>query len=277
MIRIFSGFSSIGGSTVCNINLCNALNKAGYETTFYGTDDYPKNKCNYQQIKDKRIFHNPNDILIIHFMDAFQNRPNVKKIVYTCHEQELYPLSKINYKIFDSIRYVSEHQRLFHNVNHPYFVIPDIINETEFGKTRRYVADDNWKEVKHKEKIGGIIGSIDKNKNTHVAIENALKDGCKQVLIFGKISEKDYYDTYVEPLIDNVKVKYMGVFDDKRLMYSLLTDVYQDSISESFGLVKIECMLSSVFYHGNTATSEATYLESSLLIGLWLKRLGLTE
>jgi hypothetical protein len=40
MIKIISGWSNKGGSTIALIALTNALNAEGYETTFYGPHDW---------------------------------------------------------------------------------------------------------------------------------------------------------------------------------------------------------------------------------------------
>ena len=86
---------------------------------------------------------------------------------------------------YDAIHYVSEHQRQFHRVRHPSFIIPNLMNEEEFVGVE---------SGEGKEKVGGVIGSIDNNKQTHVSIKRALEDGCKAVFVFGRISEKEYYE-----------------------------------------------------------------------------------
>jgi len=45
MVKIVSGWSNRGGSTFAFINLTNALNKAGYDTTFYGPHEWHLDKC----------------------------------------------------------------------------------------------------------------------------------------------------------------------------------------------------------------------------------------
>ena len=45
MIKILTGYSDKGGSTVALSNLTNSLNDAGYETIMYGPHDYHLGLC----------------------------------------------------------------------------------------------------------------------------------------------------------------------------------------------------------------------------------------
>ncbi|MEM4260958.1 MAG: hypothetical protein QXG00_06990, partial [Candidatus Woesearchaeota archaeon] len=108
MIRIYSGWTNPGGSTVAFINLTNALNEAGYETILMGQQPWPMNKCRFELVQGK-IQLNPEDILIVHFTNKITSRPPVKKLILSCHEQNIFPLKNINYRVFDKIHYVSEH------------------------------------------------------------------------------------------------------------------------------------------------------------------------
>ena len=163
---------------------------------------------------------NKEDVLIVHFKNNFIQRPPIKGFFLSCHEQDIFPLQEIKYDIFDKIHFVSEHQRKFHNIDHPFFVIPNILDDLKPNK-------------KLTEKIGGIIGSIDKNKQVHLSIEKALKDGCTKVYIYGLITDPWYWQKIVAPLVDGTKVVYKGYEENKQKMYDSITDVYQDSKLET--------------------------------------------
>ena len=58
----------------------------------YGPHDYHLNLCK-SDIHSNFKFE-PEDILITHFVDLKQ-RPNVKKVVLSCHEKNIFEVSKI--------------------------------------------------------------------------------------------------------------------------------------------------------------------------------------
>lgn len=237
MICIYSGWTNPGGSTVAFINLTNALNNAGYETVFMGSHTWPMNKCRFKLVQDY-IKINKDDVFIVHFTNKIITRPQVKKLIFSCHEQNIFPLKNINYKIFDKIHFVSEHQKQFHNIDHPSFVIPNIL-------------DDLKPNPKPKQKIAGIIGSIDKNKQTHISIMRALNDGFNQIFIFGLITDYVYWQNCVFPLIKQNpdKVFYKGFIEDKQQMYDSITDVYFSSESECLPYVIGECIKTNTDIH----------------------------
>ena len=55
MVKIVSGWSNRGGSTFAFINLTNALNKAGYDTTFYGPHEWHLDKCKSGRMNEINI------------------------------------------------------------------------------------------------------------------------------------------------------------------------------------------------------------------------------
>ena len=67
------------------------------------------------------------------------------------------------------------------------------------------------------EKIAGVIGTFDENKQTHVSIKRALADGCEKVYLFGEASYP-YYENFIRPLLSD-KVIQMGFTEDKQAMY----------------------------------------------------------
>jgi hypothetical protein len=201
------------------------------------------------------------DIVIVHFINKFVSRPPVKKFIFSCHEQHIFPIREVlNFKIFDKIHFVSDHQRQFHNVDHPYFIIPNILDNLRFNK-------------KPNGKIAGIIGSIDKNKQVHISIENALRDGCEKVFIYGAITDFEYWNENIVHLIDGNRVIYKGYVEDKQKIYDSITDVYHSSNFETWGYIKGECKLTNTVYHGNKSTDGYWEMSKEDILKSWLEEL----
>ena len=66
MIKIVSGYTDKGGSTVALINLCNFFNENGLECTLYGNQNWHRDKCKSGNIENDLTLK-PNDKLIYHF------------------------------------------------------------------------------------------------------------------------------------------------------------------------------------------------------------------
>ncbi|MFW6121373.1 MAG: hypothetical protein ACOC80_10815 [Petrotogales bacterium] len=262
MIRILSGWSNPGGSTTAFINLTNALNEFGYETIFMGPHPFHLDKC-------KSIFCKPGeklkikkeDILIVHFRNNFIQRPPIKGFFLSCHEQDIFPLKDIKYEIFDKIHYVSKHQRDFHSIDHPHFILPNVLDDLKPNK-------------KPSGKIAGIVGSIDKNKRVHTSIKRALEDGCDKVLIYGVITDPWYWQTKVQHMVDGDKVVFMSFEDDKQKIYDSVTDVYHSSKSETWGYIKGECKMTNTEYHGNSSTDGYWEMDKKEIVKNWVEEIG---
>jgi hypothetical protein len=263
MIHIKSSWSKPGGSTTAFINLTNALNQFGYKTIFYGPHFWHLNKCKSVQFSNgHKLPLQYEDIVIVHFMD-FKQRAPIKGFFLSCHEQDTFPLKQYHYNIYDKIHFVSENQKNFHNVNHPSFVIPNILDDLKSSNK------------KPKEKIGGIIGSIDNNKQVHISIKKAIEDGCKKVFLYHCNIDYDYWKKVVEPLVDGEIVQLKGFEGNKQKMYDSITDVYQDSLKETWGYVKGECHLTGTIYHGNRSTDGYWEMSKEEIVQCWVKELGL--
>ena len=132
MIRIFSGWGNVGGSTVAFINLVNMFNKNGHSAILYTPHDWMVGKCKsekvdtfmsptHQIIFQDSTFLNDNlqkdDIVFCHYTPlAFENaaRGFLKKVVYSSHETDVKPMNTVKTRKFDFIHYVSEFQRDWH-------------------------------------------------------------------------------------------------------------------------------------------------------------------
>ena len=264
MIKIITGWSNAGGSTVAFINLVNELNKRGIEAKLYGAHSWHLGKCNADTLQNVSL--NEEDHLIVHFFKTNWNqKPPIKgKMIWSCHEKDISPVNKINYKIYDKIQYVSEPQRQWHKVDHPSFIVPNILDELTPSKCKD-------------KKIAGIIGSIDRNKQVHISILRALQDGMNKVYIFGGINDPQYYEENVKKLIDGEKVVHKGFNENKQEVYDQITDVYHSSVSECLSYVKRECMSIGMNFHGNESTDNEGYfnISNDEIIDIWKKELEL--
>jgi len=239
-IKIISGFTNAGGSTVANINLCNLFNKKGLDCTFYGPESWHLDKCNGELLNpENTAINEEGEILLLHYL-KFPSRPDKsKKVVLTCHEKALFPISSIS-KFWDDVHFVSEHQKKWQR--EPGFVIPNVISQLK-------------KSPKKPNKVAGIIGSVDKNKRTHVAIRQAIEEGYKKILLYGFISDEGYFDSLVKPYADEGLVTLMGHEDDKQKMYDSVSKVFHSSRSETFNFIMPECDLTGTEYCGTESAN----------------------
>jgi len=240
-IKIITGFSNAGGSTVAFINLTNALNKSGVDCILYGPHQYHLDKCRADTMLNVRL--EEDDSLIIHFFKThWESRPTIKgKLIYSCHEKDIAPMNTINYKIFDKIHFVSENQFKWHNINYPHFILPNVLDELK-------------DEPKDMFPTAGIIGSIDRNKQTHISIKRALDENFPFIYLFGKITDQQYYEDEVKPLIDGYTVQPPMYIEDKQKMYNMVSDVFLSSLSETWSYIVKECELTGTTFHGTEVT-----------------------
>jgi hypothetical protein len=259
-IKIVTGWSNRGGSTTALISLTNALNKAGYDTTLYGPHRWHLDKCK-AKLFDGNINAEPTDRLIAHFIQP-PTRPNVSKVILACHEKNLFEVGRVN-QYWDEVVFLNERHRAYHSsYNGKYSIIPNL--KEPF----------NRRDKTGLEKIAGIIGSFDENKQTHVSIQRALADGCEKVYLFGE-PETPYYHEYVKPLLSD-KVLLHGFMNNKQAMYDMIGCVYHSSISEVACLVKDECESTGVVFKGTEVTDNPiVLLTNDEIIKEWVKILEL--
>jgi hypothetical protein len=262
-IKILTGWSDRGGSTNAFIALTNALNSLGYDATLYGPHNWHLDKCKSALLDINNLNFNHDDRLIVHFLQ-FANRPNVGKVVLACHEKDLYEVGKIR-QFWDEVVFLNERHKNYHDEYKGKFaIIPNLKMSFEL------------KDKKGLEKIAGVIGSFDENKQTHISIQRALEDGCEKVYLFGE-PHGAYYETYVKPLISE-KVILKGFAQDKQSMYDMIGCVYHSSKSEVACLVKDECEATGVIFNGNEATDNPpVLLTNDEIMKEWEKLLGLCK
>lgn len=255
MIKIVSGYSEKGGSTSAFIDLTNELNRHGINTTFYGPHKWHLDKCQ-SKILDNGFVVDPNDILICHFL-KLPSRPNAKKVILSCHEKWWFKVGEIK-QYWDTAIFLHDAHREYHNTYKGDFtIIPNLKPDL------KPIQKDNLKQV------AGVIGSIEDRKQTHISIERALNDGCEEVKIFGHISDPQYYETYVKPLLSE-KVVHMGYSTSPQELYNSIGKVYHSSKGEVACLVKDECWLTNTEFFGNEETNnEVSTLTNEEIINLW--------
>jgi hypothetical protein len=256
-VKIVSGFSEKGGSTTAFINLTNLLNKNGIDCTFYGPHNWHLDKCKSSLIQYLSVTES--DILICHFLDL-PSRPPAKKVILSCHEKNLYKVGEKK-QFWDTVVFINDEHRNYHNqYNGDFNIIPNL-KENLISINKSHLSN-----------TAGIIGSIDENKQTHVSIKRALNDNCEKIYVFGNVTDQIYYENYVKPLIDGIRVIFYGTHKNKQEMYNMIGKVYHSSISEVACLVKDECFLTETEFLGNDATkNEVSKLTNEEVITKWIK------
>ena len=261
MVKIVSGWSNRGGSTFAFINLTNQLNKAGYETIFYGPHEWHLDKCKSGLMTELKI--DKDDTLVFHFL-PLNGRPPAKKVLLSCHEKNVFEVGKIS-QYWDEVIFLNEKQRDYHySYTGKYTLIPNLKEELK-----------NSPKSPETKGVAGIIGSIDENKQTHVSIHKALRDGFDRVMLFGSVNDPNYYNNFVKPLI-NENVIERGFIYNKQQIYDEVEAVYLSSNSEVASLVKDECETTGTKFYGNKATEHDTLnLSNDEIIKEWIKVLEL--
>jgi hypothetical protein len=252
-IKLISSWTRPGGGTVAHINLTNLLNDNGFDCTFYGPHEWHLNQCKGALLKD--IIIEPTDTIISHFIQISPDVKFKKHILY-CHEKDLFPLQKMNLFQYTLIVFVSNAQKQWHSVNHPSVIIPPLVKKINWTNPNNGVA--------------GVIGSIDKNKQTHESIQRAIRHGFSTVKLFGETNDRMYFTQQVEPLLHGGSdVRLVGHEDDHEAMYGLISAVYHSSLSETFGLVEAECKLAGIPFNGPTNNQEI--LDEKEILDRWKK------
>jgi len=264
MIKIVSGISFPGGSAVANINLCNLFNAGGYRCVFYGPHKWHLDKCPSGMMSEAVL--QKEDIVLVHNV-RLGARPNVRKYLLTCHEESGYPLRTMDLSSLDLIHFVSNSQRLWHGVNHPSVVIPNVVSPLTPSSRRRGTTN-----------VAGIIGSIEPRKQTHVSIQRALQAGCEEIHLFGLVLDQVYYGTMIQPLLDQNRGRIFlrGYIDNKQAIYDSIDVVYHSSNEETFNFIKAECQRTGTRYEGlSSAETDGEFMSNDDILNRWAKCLDL--
>jgi len=257
-VKILSGWSNPGGSTIHHIHLTNLLNDYGIDCTFYGPHNWHLDKCkgglqqNYQSEED--------DIVISHFI-RIGKKPKCRKHILSCHETNLFPLSEIDGSVYDTIQYVSDSQKKWHSVDYPSVIIPPIVEKV------------SWEDPENN--VAAVIGSIDSHKRPHLSIERAIEEGYEKVLLFGERTEISYFNEHVSRWITSRRAMLMPHEDNKQVMYGRVSKVYHSSLRETYGLVEAECTLAGIPFDG--PRNNQVILEKEDILDKWKKVLEITQ
>lgn len=264
MIKIASGHSYPLGSTVALVNLCNQLNARGYSCMFYGPDCWHLDKCISGKLQDFK----PEDgdtILLQHIeiltvtdlyslstVTSVSNRNNIWKKLQGMVADSFFPAPRrekfrlfltcqqadscrsTRYSLFDKIHFAS---KAHNKVKRPEFYC------------QNFLADIKPPPNKP-DKVAGIIGSIDKDSGTALAIEMAFGDGMNTVILYGYLADPIYFYKEVIPLTKTYpgRIKFAGFMDNQQQMYDSISDVYS-SVSKPWGTVRRECILTHTRFH----------------------------
>ena len=256
-IKICSGYSDRGGSTIALISLTNYLNSNGIDCTFYGPHKWHLTQCKSDLLQNLRL--DKSDRLITHYLQL-QERPPVEKVILTCHELAWFPIGKIQ-QHWDKAVFLHEKHRDFHSDYFgEYVIIPNLKDESLRSGTKKDGVEN----------ICGIIGTIETRKQTHKSILRAQEDGCEKILIFGKIGEEPYFKTFVEPLLTDPRIELVGYAESKQEMYDSIGKVYHSSMGEVACLVKDECFFTGTEFFGNEQTEhQISDLSNKEILNLW--------
>jgi hypothetical protein len=258
-VKIISGHTNPGGSTIAHINLCNLFNERGLDTVFYGPHDWHLDKCRAE--KTGHLEFQSDDHLIVHYL-VMPERPAVNgKVILSCHEKHYYPIAKIK-RFWDGIHFVSAPQRDWHHVDGT--VIPNKIT----GLVPRVVTNC----------MAGVIGSIHPHKQTHTSINRALADGYSKILLYGEINDPGYFVSHIKEYIDSGQAELREFEDDMQKMYDSVEAVYHSSESETFNMIKAECAVTGTRYHGiNSANPDVSLFSDDQIFNAWMDLLGISK
>jgi hypothetical protein len=252
MIKVVSGWSGPGGSTVAFNNLVNLFNRKGRNACYYTASKWDGVTCKWDSHQNLKF--TKDDVLIYHFM-KFGKRPPVRKVILSCHETQVFPIKNQKDLIYDDVHFVSQFQKGWQDVDGQ--VIPNVF--------QKYAPRPN----KFKVSSAGVLGSIDSNKRTHRSISKALDDGHTDVRVYGGLTDLGYFNAEVLPLLGD-KVSYRGVASDMQAVYDTLTDVYHSPELETFNLIKPECEYAEVNYHGDEGNdTQAEYWDDDKVYDAW--------
>jgi len=261
-VKIISGWSNPGGSTIAFINLCNLFNDNDIDCTLYGPHPWIEDKCKSAHIETANV-NEEGENLILHYLQFPDRPPASNRVIFNCHETVLYPIKEIEkqVKFWDQVCFVSDSQRKFHDMEDEK-VIPNVVSKLKHKKRKeRHVA--------------GVIGSLDVNKRPQLSVEKALAAGYDKVLVYGAKTDEVFFERELKTLFEDEKVEWKDHCDDKQKMYDSVDAVFHSSMSETFNFIKPECEATGVEYFGmETAESGAEYWSDDKILEAWKECFG---
>ena len=254
VVKIVSGWSNPGGSTLHHIALTNLLNGSGKPCVFYGPHEWHLGKCKSALLPSLKI--DVGDILITHFIQLpILEMQKAAIHILSCHETDLFPIRELLTLPYNYIQYVSNSQKAWHDVAHPNVVIPPVVEKIKWCAPNK--------------KRAGVLGSVDAHKQTHLSVTRALEAGYEEVYIIGSKTDRHYYAQVIFPLLSE-KVSMLEHMDDKEKMYNKVDAVFHSSERETFNLIEAECKVNGIPYFGlSSAETDGEILEKKEILERW--------
>lgn len=250
-VKVLTGFSGPGGSTVALATLVNLFNENGIDSCLYGPSYWDGISCKFGNL-GQQIKVDPDDVVVYHFL-PIRNRLPCKKQILSCHETVVFPIKQLQGLVYDKVHFVSEFQKFYQGVEGT--IIPNPIRK--FTKTKKDF------------KVAGIIGSLDPNKRVEDSILRAKADGFTDIRLYGNLTDPAYFQAKVLPLLSD-QVTYRGVASDMDQVYSQISHVYHSPLLETFNLIKPECIAAGVEYNGNEGNdTKAEYWDNQRILEKW--------
>ena len=256
-IKFLTGWSKEGGSTLHHIWLVTKLNEMGHDASLWGPHDYHTQFVPGGRLQNCEIFNN--DTVVAHYVNI-ASVANLRplRLVVSCHESPaLNGLANQDLTGADAVHFVSAGQKSAHNLSIDSTVIPP------------NVADVVWNGGPGKE-IAGVIGSVDYNKQPHVAAQQALEDGFRKVLLYGRVNDPNYFTTNVLPLLIDGRVEHRQ-HAEREEVFNSIDAVYCSSKSETYGMVEAEAKKSNIPFYGASYAPEV--MDSEEILQKWVELL----
>ena len=126
------------------------------------------------------------------------------------------------------------------------------------------------------QKIAGIISEICAYKGIENSITEALKDGAKQIIIYGFMQDPVYFYKEIEPLmkIHNGKIKLAGFVSDYQEIFNVVSDVYFYPLKKVVSDLPKYCQIASINFHGNQNVITMQHEDTAPIVDVWVKELG---
>ncbi|MES2677053.1 MAG: hypothetical protein V4612_01890 [Pseudomonadota bacterium] len=303
MIKIICPQNIPSNITVSGVALCNALNQNGYEAIFYGLDNWHLDKCKTAPLYKFRVRKSDTIIVlgfpITSYDDLFCPNKKIRnlyitkrktlvrvirfqvkkfysylrglyfrnfcgvKLIFSASEIADFDLAKIA-KFYDKV-HLSSAELVEKNIQN-YFICPTIDG-----------ADLKIIPQPKSQKIAGIIGEICTYKGIDISINQALKDGAEQVIIYGFMQDPVYFYKQIEPIMKSSagKIKLAGFVQDYQEIFDRISDVYFYPTQKVVSDLPRYCQMASVNFHGNQNVLKMQHANESEIIKIWTKELGL--
>ena len=257
MIKIVTGYSNPGGSTVALKNLCKEFNARDIDCEMYGPNEWHL-KFGDQHKLIKNLAINSEDKVIAHYINLPENIRD--QTVFSCHEMWWFDFNNVS-KFYKKVQFLTPKQANYHSGVTDYVLIPNV---------KEHIEVDRGSDARN---VAGIIGAIEPRKNTTLSSQRAREAGCKKILLFGPIMDDRYYDQEVIPLMKD-DTKYMG-YASKSKIYSSIDTVFHSSNGEVASLVKDECATTGVKFFGNSSTDNMlSTMTNDEVISAWMRELS---